>query len=96
MMWVMRAASSEKDVPLSYHTYSLRETGGFLVDVKYQEHISSMSPITRRENFEVQEADDVLINHLPEKIYDSLYVLYAKMVDSQMIARKLKKPNTNG
>lgn len=96
MMGVIRAASSEKDVPLSYHTYSLMETGGFLVDVKYQEHISSMSPITRRENFEVQEADDVLLTHLPEKIYNSLYVLYAKMVDSQMIARKLKKPNTNG
>ena len=57
--------SAEKKINLKMHRYSLLDTGGFLMDVKYGHHISSMSPIIRRPSFIEQEVYDVLPDHLP-------------------------------
>jgi len=66
MMARIRNVTNEKNIRLKLHKYSLLDTGGFLMDVKYGHHISSMSPIIRRDSFDEQDPYEVLVNHLPE------------------------------
>ena len=49
MMVKIRDAVRRNKLSLKHHRYSLSETGGFLIDIKYDHHISSLSPITRRD-----------------------------------------------
>lgn len=88
MMQNIRRCSIQRGVPLASHLYSLKQTGGFLLDVKYQNHISSMSPITRRVSFERQDAYNVLPYYLTEDICNSLFSLHKDMVEYDQNRRK--------
>jgi hypothetical protein len=56
--------------------YNQKELGGFLVDIKYELHISSLSPISRR----CDEADyKVIWDHLPGVECEALLRLRAKV-----------------
>ena len=66
MMKNIRDSINKLGLKLRIHRYSLIDTGGFLMDVKYGHHISSMSPIIRRESFIESDPYEVLVNHLPE------------------------------
>lgn len=69
-----RIKSSVPD--FSSYTYHQKHLGGFLVDIKYELHISSLSPVMRR----CKEADYSIIHeHLPEDECDALLQLRAKV-----------------
>jgi len=74
MMNNIRDLSVAGKINLKLHRYSLLDTGGFLMDVKYGHHISSMSPIIRHNEtkppkqpfFLDQNPYEILPDHLPE------------------------------
>ncbi len=76
MMKIVIDNSISKGTPITTHMYSLLDTGGFIVDVKYENHISSMSPIIRRD-FTDYDYRDTIQNHLPEEA-DALFALRDK------------------
>jgi len=77
MMKIISDYSFSKGISISIHKYSLLETGGFIVDVKYEDHISSMSPIIRR-NFTEYEYKAVIYEHLPDEA-EALFALRDKV-----------------
>jgi len=57
---------------LKSYSYTQREVGGFLIDIKYEMHISSLSPIIRR----CAPADpNILWDHLPGEECEALFRL---------------------
>jgi hypothetical protein len=76
MMKKIRMACRQKGVPLKIERYSIRDTGGFLLDVKYQSHISSLSPILRRDCYVEQDPNIIIPQHLPMDEARDLFDLY--------------------
>jgi len=89
MMRIVRDGSRQKHIGLKYHTYSIQECGGFLLDVKYEHHISSMSPITRRPTFHRDDAYKALPNHLPQGECEYLFGLHKHMVEWWAAQKKM-------
>ena len=78
MMLNIRRAAKAFGMKLNICRYSTLESEGFLVDVKYQSHISSLSPILRRPCYDEQDPKVVLPRHLPEDETDYLLDLFAQ------------------
>jgi hypothetical protein len=83
MMKKTRTAINELGLTPRLNKYSILQVGGFLLDVKYEQHISSLSPIIRRDSedfgqFRYQEQDphEVLPQHLSENECNYLFTLY--------------------
>ena len=81
MMQRVRTVSKQKGIGHTEHKYSLKEKDGFIVDIKYETHISSMSPILRRPQFDEQDVYKVLPHYLPEDECDYLFSLQRKAND---------------
>jgi len=84
MMSNIRTTFRKEGVPCKMKKWSIRDNGGFLVDIKYQKHISSLSPILRREDPELfeekfryveQDPHEVLPEHLSEQECNYLFAL---------------------
>jgi len=63
-------------------SYRNKDTGGFLVDIKYELHISSLSPVIRRAQ---AENPNIIRKHLPEKECDYLFWLDEKIKKENFI-----------
>ena len=79
MMNVIKKNSISKGISISIHKYSLIETEGFLVDIKYQSNISSMSPLLRR-SFKEEDYETSIKRHLPDEA-DALFAIRDKMIE---------------
>jgi hypothetical protein len=82
MMNYVRTGMKSKGVLYKSLRYSIRDTQGFLVDVKYQHHISSLSPVLRRDNYIEQDPMDVVPYHLPKGECDYLFRLHETTKDN--------------
>jgi hypothetical protein len=69
--------------------YSISGTGGFLVEIKYEQHISSLSPILRRDNYyEEQDPYIILPQHLPIDECEYLFALYDRTKEDWLELKK--------
>jgi len=85
MMQKTRNAMRDKGMIPKLKKYSILDGGGFMVDIKYEQHISSLSPILRREaeefgeyRYEEQDPHEVIPNHLPDIESEYLFRLLEK------------------
>ena len=68
-----------KGIPITTHKYNLLDTGGFIVDIKYQSNISSMSPLLRRD-FTEHDPKVWITIHLPDEA-EALFALRDKVIE---------------
>lgn len=68
------------ELDLKRRSYSLRGAGAFMMDVKYEFNISSLSPIMRRG---VHEDPSVIFEHLPGDEYEALLQLREKVKSNE-------------
>ena len=67
--------------------FSARDADSFIVDVKYEQHISSLSPVLRREAYQEQDPYKVIPQHLPKDEADYLFLLI-EMTESKWLELK--------
>lgn len=72
----IKSHTRPKGIKSTRFRYDMRRSGGFLVDVKYKHHISSMSPLTRRESWVEQDPYIILPQHLPIEECEYLFELH--------------------
>ena len=87
MMMKTRTAFRHAGEKYTSRRYSLSESGGFLLDVKFGHHISSMSPILRREVYREHDPLKVLPKHLPQDECDYLFNLWKETRDAYNASR---------
>lgn len=88
MMKKVRGALRAKGIHPTWMKYSLLAGPGFLVDVKYEQHISSLSPVLRRDYYIEQDPREVVPFHLPE---DESNYLFDLLNTTNEVWEELKK-----
>ena len=78
MMNVIKKNVISKGIPITTHKYNLLDTGGFIVDIKYQSNISSMSPLLRRD-FTEYDYEGMINKHLPDEA-ETLFAMRDKVI----------------
>ncbi|RLA62804.1 MAG: hypothetical protein DRQ88_13205 [Epsilonproteobacteria bacterium] len=72
---------------LKSYSYSMKPLGGFLVDIKYELHISSLSPIMRRCE---ASSHDIIWEHLPGDECAAILRLREKVAKDNYLWREKK------
>jgi len=87
LMKKTRNALAAKGESYTAKRWSLSDVGGFLMDVKYESHVSSMSPITRQPALWTdQDPYEVLPKYLPESEVEYFRELHegVRIIKAQM------------
>jgi len=87
MMKKTRDALKSQGVMPRLKKYSNTDGGGFLVDIKYEQHISSLSPVHRRDCYQEQDPHKVLPEHLSSNECNYLFGLLQD-VEKEWIEKK--------